>query len=177
MLMRPHRSETGFLPLSETEWVGFSRYGKAKAPNTPGYKWVDRGPLLIWSHDGGKTWPDQLEWAASPNPKHSMMRHPGSIVKLPGDRVLITYGYRSEPFGVRAILSRDGGKTFDLTREYILSSAFGNPDCGYPSTVALDDGTIVTATYTVIHKDHPEWGVCAVALVYPADAFDVDPCE
>ena len=174
-LIRHHRSETGFLPLSDTEWVGFARYGKGKKPPFEGFKFDDRGPLLIWSHDGGRTWPDELEWASNPNRKRSMMRHPGSIVKLSGNRVLITYGYRSEPYGIRAVVSHDGGKTFDLTREYVLGGSFGNPDCGYPSTVVLEDGTIVTACYTIVHRTHPEWGVCAVALVYPESLFEASP--
>ena len=42
-------------------------------------------------------------------------------------------------------------------------------DCGYPSTVCLADGTIVTLAYTVFDLDHPDWGTCCIAYRYPQE--------
>ena len=47
------------------------------------------------------------------------------------------------------VLSRDGGKTWDEAHRVLLGWDSLNMDTGYPSTVQLDDGTIVTMYYAV----------------------------
>jgi hypothetical protein len=74
---------------------------------------------------------------------------------------------------VRAIVSRDGGKTFDTDREYIITDRYVHEDCGYPSTVCLADGTVVTLAYTVLDLDHADWGTCCIAYRYPQELFDL----
>jgi hypothetical protein len=48
-------------------------------------------------------------------------------------------------YGVCARVSDDQGKTW--SRPKVLISAPGPMDSGYPSTVEMDDGTLVTAYY------------------------------
>ena len=69
----------------------------------------------------------------------------------------MTYGYRRPPLGVRACLSSDCGKTWDLANEIVLRLDGGTPpeqnrkvadaDLGYPTSVQLADGSIFTVYY------------------------------
>ena len=58
--------------------------------------------------------------------------------------LILTYGRREAPFGGRIMISRDGGKTWG--EEHILTEAYCN-DLGYPATVELEDGSLVTVYY------------------------------
>lgn len=93
--------------------------------------------LQCESSDGGKTWTDP----------HSIgvWGMPSQILLLRDGRLLMSYGYRRKPFGNQARLSDDGGKTWS---EPITISADGiGGDLGYPSTVELDDGSLITIWY------------------------------
>ncbi len=68
-------------------------------------------------------------------------------------------------------MSRDGGKSFDFTREYIIADTHHTHDCGYPSTVAFPDGMVVTVAYTLADIEHPEWGTAAIAYRYDQSLF------
>jgi hypothetical protein len=57
----------------------------------------------------------------------------------------MTYGYRRSPFGNRARLSTDHGKSW--SDEVTLSEDGTSGDLGYPSTVELADGTLLTIWY------------------------------
>ena len=57
---------------------------------------------------------------------------------------MVTYGRRSAPFGIRAVVSYDGCRTF--SEELILSEA-RNGDLGYPATTELADGSLVSVYY------------------------------
>lgn len=92
-----------------------------------------------FSYDGGRTW-TELE----PTP---MWGHPAHVLPLADGRLLCTYGYRRPPFGVRACLSEDNGRTWDIEHEIILRDDGASRDIGYPSSVQLPDGTILTAYY------------------------------
>lgn len=92
------------------------------------------------SGDGGKTW---TAWRPTP-----VWGKPPHLLRLRDGRLVLTYGHRRPPFGERACLSRDGGRTWDLDHELLLSHAPGpGSDLGYPVSVELDDGTILTVYY------------------------------
>ncbi|HQR07959.1 MAG TPA: sialidase family protein [Gemmatales bacterium] len=55
------------------------------------------------------------------------------MVKLQDCRIALTYGNRSAPYGIRAKISDDKGKTWGP--EIILRDDGGNWDLGYPRTV------------------------------------------
>ena len=67
------------------------------------------------------------------------------MIRLKDGRVCLTYGYRAAPFGMRARLSRDGGKTWGKIIH--LRDDGGGRDLGYPRTVQRPDGKIVTVYY------------------------------
>lgn len=92
------------------------------------------------STDDGKTW----TFAGKPVPDTGR-GNPPSMVKLKDGRLVLTYGYRAEPYGIRARLSRDQGQTW--SNEIILRKDAGNWDLGYPRTVQRPDGKLVTVYY------------------------------
>ena len=78
-------------------------------------------------------------------------------MRLADGRVLCVYGYRRYPEpGVRGCVSEDGF-TWKKENEFVICAIKNMPSAfmhlGYPSSVELDDGTIVT----VYHRFWWEW--------------------
>lgn len=71
--------------------------------------------------------------------------NPPSMIRLADGRVCLTYGVRSAPFEVQAILSGDGGRTWD--KPITLRGNGGGRDVGYPATTQRPDGKVVTTYY------------------------------
>lgn len=75
---------------------------------------------------------------------------PSHLLRLQDERLLMTYGHRRVSMGNRAPISLDHGRTWS---EPLVLSADGNTgDLGYPSTVELIDGTLVTVWYEVMRS-------------------------
>ena len=91
------------------------------------------------SLDNGKTW--------SQAKRTDMWGYPSHLLSLRDGRILCSYGYRRPPYGVRACLSYDNGRTWDLRNEIILRSDGFHGDLGYPSSVELEDNQILTVYY------------------------------
>ena len=68
-------------------------------------------------------------------------------------RLALMYGFRSEPYGMRARLSNDKGQTW--SDEIVLRNDAGCWDLGYPRSVQRPDGKIVTVYY---YNDDPKPG-------------------
>ncbi len=100
------------------------------------------GLSCLHSDDNGKTW-KSLGRITKPN------QHPGDICVLKSGHLLLVYGSRVPPYGVQAMLSRDGGRTWEAKHRVALAWDSQNVDTGYPSVVQLDDGTIVVLYYAV----------------------------
>ncbi len=90
------------------------------------------------SYDGGKTFtkPHRLLAEKGGSPAH-IIDHNGTLIS--------TYGYRSMPYGIRAMFSKDGGQTWDI--DNVIVDNGENGDLGYPSSVVLEDGSILTVFY------------------------------
>ena len=73
------------------------------------------------------------------------------MIRLADGRVCLTYGCRAAPYGIRARLSADGGKTWD--EEITLRGQGGGRDLGYPRSAQRSDGLIVTVYY---FQDEPD---------------------
>lgn len=66
---------------------------------------------------------------------------------MPSGRILCTYGYRRKPFGIRAAFSEDDGLTWDMNHEVIIRDDGIHRDLGYPASVLLNDGRILSTYY------------------------------
>jgi predicted neuraminidase len=84
---------------------------------------------------------------------------PPGLVKLRDGRLIVTYARRGEPFGMRARISVDNGRTWSYP--IILRSDGGSWDIGYPVSVQRSDGKIVTIYYYWDEKTGPERYIAA----------------
>lgn len=99
------------------------------------------------SHDGGYTWdkPRQILPDMGGAPAHLLLHSSGFLISV--------YGYRREPYEIRAIVSSDGGETWSEP----LSLSTGNiyPDMGYPMSTELSNGELITIYYCHPAPDKP----------------------
>ena len=98
---------------------------------------------LFGSSDHGATWEDRGAVTLG-------QQHPGHLLLLKDGRVLLSYGIRNKGLrGVGVRISEDQGATWSPPRIIVAynSDKYPQPDSGYPSTVELDDGGLVTAYY------------------------------
>lgn len=94
---------------------------------------------LYRSTDEGATW-------ANSGPLTLGMQHPAHLLQLADGRILLTYGIRNQGlYGVGARFSSDVGKTWSAPQ--LLVDFKTATDGGYPSSVQLPNGMIVTAYY------------------------------
>ena len=93
--------------------------------------------LQTESSDGGRIWSEPHSIGVWGLPSH--------LLRLQDGRLLMTYGHRRAPLGNQARVSEDGGRTW--SEAMILSGDGVSGDLGYPSTVQLDDGSLVSVWY------------------------------
>ena len=72
---------------------------------------------------------------------------PFHALRLRDGRVLLTYGYRREPFGIRACVCDPELEHIGEGEEIVLRDDAPNGDLGYPNSILLDDGTALVAYY------------------------------
>jgi len=89
------------------------------------------------SADGGRTWSEPRSIGVWGLPSH--------LLKLRDGRLVMTYGYRRQPFGNEARVSTDHGRTW--SEPLTISADGASGDLGYPSTVELADGRLLTVWY------------------------------
>lgn len=89
------------------------------------------------SRDGGRTWSTPEDMDIHGSPPHLLRHSSGAIV--------LTYGWRHAPYGQRARISRDDGATW--SDEIILRDDGPDGDLGYPCSVELPGGDILTVYY------------------------------
>lgn len=92
------------------------------------------------SADGGRTWSVPLQLP--------LWGHPPYLLRLASGNMLLVYGYRRAPWEIRAVLSRDEGRTWDMTTlRTVHTFNPGSYDMGYPVATQFPDGSIVCAFY------------------------------
>ena len=103
---------------------------------------VGGGDDHLWqavSQDRGRTWRAR---------KTGVKGHPPSgLVTLRDGRLVLTYGYRHAPYGIRAVISNDEGLTWDTDHVIVLRNDGAGVDLGYPRSMLLDDGALLTVYY------------------------------
>ncbi len=99
------------------------------------------------SYDKGKNWtvPERLLDDFGGAPCHIIEHSSGVLISL--------YGYRTKPYGIRAMFSVDGGKSWDTDYDLYINGI--SDDLGYPATVELEDGTLLTVFYAKQEKNGP----------------------
>jgi hypothetical protein len=131
----PYFNEPHLVELPDGSLVYLIRYGPPREPYDEWYLHQSE------SADGGRTWT-----SAHPTP---IWGKPPHLILLDGGSLLATYGFRRPPFGERACLSHDGGLTWDIDNEIILRDDAPSDDLGYPASIELEPGEILTVYYQV----------------------------
>ena len=90
------------------------------------------------SYDQGETW--------TPAKKRSLIGHPPHPLKLKDGRIFLCYGFRHQPYGIRARFMDPEGNHF-LGEEIIIRSDGACADLGYPWAAQLENGNIVVVYY------------------------------
>jgi hypothetical protein len=123
---------------------------------TTALRYEDTSPrCVLWetySDDNGGTWVQPF-----PTP---LWGFPPHLLRLSDGRIVCSYGYRRAPFGERACIS-DDGITWETRNEIVLRDDAPNGDLGYPASVELEPGRILTVYYQpnvpkgTVQKMHP----------------------
>jgi hypothetical protein len=98
--------------------------------------------LQTESRDGGRTWSVPHSIGVWGLPSH--------LLRLSDGRLLMSYGHRRKPYGNQARVSEDNGQTW--SEAMTLSDDGSGGDLGYPSTVELSDGSLLTVWYEALQR-------------------------
>ncbi len=89
------------------------------------------------STDGGKTWSVLEDVGCAGSPPHLLRHSSGAVICV--------YGWRAAGFGQRCMISYDNGNSW--VRDLIIRDDGPHGDLGYPASVELADGSIMTIYY------------------------------
>jgi hypothetical protein len=130
---------------------------RRKTGTTGNYRdWIE----AFNSTDGGVTW-NSLGQAADTKDRNG---NPPSLARLKDGRLVLTYGYRWKPYGIRAKISSDGGKSW--SNEIVLRDDARTWDMGYTRTLVRPDGKLVTIYYYTTDQV-PEQHIAATIWTAP----------
>ena len=102
--------------------------------------------IALTSDDGGRTW--ACQGAVSGD-----WEIPGECVQLQAGPLLCFFGRRHPPFGVRARVSDDEGRSWRDDVELVIDDSWPTRDCGYPTVELAPGGPLVIAWY--VNNDDP----------------------
>ena len=109
----------------------------------PGVKFGDTylNMHISVSEDNGKTFGPVREIPSifASSPFHAL--------RLKSGRVFVSYGYRKEPFGIRAKICGPELEDLNAAPEIIIRNDAPNGDLGYPHAIQLKDNTILLSYY------------------------------
>jgi hypothetical protein len=133
-------------------WIAPEPLGYSIMPST--VRTADGGLLsAVRLRDGDKSWLDAYfsadegqHWALRSTPVPDTGEgSPAAMLRLGDGRLCINYGVRAKPFGMRAKLSSDHGKSWG--QEITLRADGGGRDLGYPRAIQRPDGKVVVVYY------------------------------
>jgi len=131
-------------PVAVDEKVTFNEASAYETPRgdviafirTAGF---DDHACIARSKDGGKSfqkWEDM-----------GFQGHPLNALRLPDSRVLLTYGYRHQPYGIRARILNAECTDYKTSQEIILRDDGGSTDIGYTWPVLTDPEHVLVVYY------------------------------
>ena len=91
------------------------------------------------SPDGGRTWSEPVDLG--------FHGEPAATARMDDGRILLVYGYRLEPFGVRARICNADLSDASAAEEIIIREDGGRADCGYPWIASLGGGKYMIVYY------------------------------
>jgi BNR repeat-like domain len=136
VVLHPYGNETALLHLGSGKWIAACREFQPGRDDMHLEQYVSEDDAQVWKRRQPLTMPGQV---------------PGHLLRLRDGRILLAYGNRNwNNCGVDARVSKDEGKTWGAPFRIAHSPM---PDSGYPSSVQLAGGDIVTAYYTKVSDD------------------------
>lgn len=126
------RNETALLHLGDGAWLAAARKSALH---------------LYFSTDDAHSWQYR-------GPVTQTAQHPGHLLRLRDGRILLTYGNRAgSDRGVEVLVSANEGQTWSAP----VRVCDWQGDGGYPSSVRLPDGQVLTAYYARQIKGHDRY--------------------
>ncbi|MBN1349345.1 exo-alpha-sialidase [candidate division KSB1 bacterium] len=122
-------NEADYLILPDGDWLCAARSQKRD----------EQAIYTCRSKDKGESW-------SQPQRVTEGKEHPPDLTLLSDGSILLVFGVRHEPFGIQGMVSRDSGHTW-LTTRLLFADDLPGTDIGYPSTVRMADGRLVTVYY------------------------------
>ena len=148
VLLGLHFNETGIVRLRDGRLLAAMRSEKG-------------GHIAITeSADQGRSWSKAVQVTAD-------NEHPADLIQLRDGRVVMVYGQRNAPRGAHAMVSADG-RAWDKSKRIVLADAAPNSDCGYPSSVEVGGGKIVTIYYQLDDPKNAPASSSSRAVVWSA---------
>lgn len=131
--------------------VGFVRSGR-HPDKGGGYLWTVR------SSDKGLTW-------TAPK-REEVWGHPYFALRLPSGNVLLVYGYRRPPYGIRCRVLDPECSDPSGADEFVLRDDGGGHDLGYPHAALMPDGRVFVIYY--FHDRQGGQRFCAGSIIEAA---------
>ena len=126
---------------------------RRQIPGTTGEGFEDS--VITESTDDGKSW-------ITPRPLLPTANVHAYLTELADGRVVCTYSNYHVPWGVSAVLSSDGGESWDLDNT-VRPSVPSGYWVGWPVTLQLADGSLITSyAATTYLKQPPDMFTCEV---------------
>lgn len=132
---RSHIAADAQVVFNETSLIETAGGDLVALVRTAGYR--DHG-VVVRSSDRGQSW--------EPWQDMGVVGHPYQALRLADGCILLVYGYRHEPYGVRARVLDPECRDFSGP-ELALRTDGGNGDLGYPWSCQLADGRVLVTYY------------------------------
>ena len=131
-------------PIAQDKKVTFNEASMVETPSGQLVTFLRTGnfgdhTVIARSTDGGKSF--------QPWEDAGFQGHPHYALRLPDSRVLLIYGYRHQPFGIRARILDPECRATKSAEEIVLRDDGGNGDLGYPWATLMADGRVLVVYY------------------------------
>lgn len=131
-------------PVAEDEKITFNETSIYETPKDDLVAFIRTGDFddhacISRSTDGGKSFQKWQDMGFQGHPLHAL--------RLQDNRVLLTYGYRHQPYGIRARILNPECTDYRTAPEFVLRDDGGTTDLGYTWSVQLDKKQVLVVYY------------------------------